>query len=83
MVRLGVFATTISMATADQRMSVKDFTQAMSVANKAVMSKTAVTDILIHASSLQARDFVNLGIPACMVTKPLTTATHKRLNLKT
>ena len=83
MVRPGVFATTISMATAEQRMSVKDFTQAVSVASKVVMSKAAVTDILIHANSMQARDFVNLGIPACLITKPLTTTKRKRLNLKT
>ena len=83
MVRPGIFATTISMATADQRMSVKDFTQAVSVAGKAVMSKPAVTDILIHANSMQARDFVNLGIPACLITKPMITTKHLRLNLKT
>ena len=71
------------MATAEQRMSVKDFTQAVSVANKVVMSRTAVTDILIHANSIQARDFVSLEIRACLITKPLTTAIHKRLNMKT
>ena len=71
------------MGTAELRMSVKDFTQAVSVANKVVMSKTAVTDILTHANSIQARGFVNLGIPACLITKPLTTTIHERLNLKT
>ena len=47
-----MFATTISMATAEIRMSVKDFTLAVSVVNKVVMSKTAVTDILNNANSL-------------------------------
>ena len=64
------------MATAKQKMSVKDITQAVSAANKFVMSKAAVTDILNNANSMQARDFVSLGIPACLITKPMITTRH-------
>ena len=61
MVKKAVHATTTSMATAERRMSAKDFTHLQSVPRQIVISRTAETDTLNNASSLQVRTFASLG----------------------
>ena len=70
MVKHGALVITISMATAERRMSVKDSTQLLSVARQIVISRTAETDTLNNASSLQVRTFASLEIPACIIRPP-------------
>ena len=52
MVKQGVHVITISMATAETRMSVKDSTLLWSVAGQIVISRTAGTDILNSANTM-------------------------------
>ena len=64
MVKQRVHVITISMATAEKGMSVKDSTLLWSVSGQIVISRTAGTDIFNSANTMQARVFVSLGILA-------------------
>ena len=73
MVKQRVHVITISMATAEKGMSVKDSTLLWSVSGQIVISRTAGTDIFNSANTMQARVFVSLGILAhCHWPKEIT-----------